>query len=70
MATFEVPDDLAQFLAKSASRQRKTDAQKLLVFNLEEYRKSEEHLPSEPSRCTPRAGEQEKGDTCKAVRGA
>ena len=57
MATFEVPDDLATFLAKWAPRQRKADAQALLVFILEQYRKSKEHLPGEPYRRKTLAGE-------------
>jgi hypothetical protein len=62
MATFEVPDDLAKFLAKWAPRQRKTDAHALLVFILEQYRKSKEHLPGEPDGREPRGGEKEKGN--------
>ena len=62
MRTFELPDDLAQFLAKWALRQKKADAQALLVCILEEYRKSKEHLPGEPYRRKPGAVEYEKGD--------
>jgi hypothetical protein len=61
MAMFEVPDELAQFLAKWAPRHRKAGAQALLVFILK-YRKSKEHLPGEPYLSKPLAREQEKDD--------
>jgi hypothetical protein len=44
--TFEIPDDLGTFLDDWAPKLQKTDAQTLLVFLIEQFRKEKQPAPA------------------------